>query len=53
MNVSDYVKLRKAELDKFEKHWNEMVKSGNQHYPKELEEGDWYDQELAYNEVQE
>jgi hypothetical protein len=47
MNVKEYIKIRKEELDKFEAYWLEMQSETNS-YPKELEKSWWYEQEFAF-----
>ena len=47
MTVQEYVAQAKAELDAFQKNWEDKMIKEPQHYPAELEEGDWGDQELA------
>lgn len=47
MTVQEYVAKAKAELDAFQKNWEEKMIEEPQNYPAELEEGDWGDQELA------
>ena len=51
MNITDYVELRKQELDDFrDTYLSGHV--GNPHmYPIEMEVGDWYDQELTFNSM--
>ena len=49
MTVDEYVKIRKDELDAFAACWNKGARSESSNYPTDLEEGDWYEQELAYN----
>lgn len=47
MNVSQYVELAKKELDDFEKMWNDGIQKAPNDWPKELNEEEWGDQEIA------
>ena len=47
MNVQEYVAKSKAELDKFQAAWEQGMKDRPGHYPEQLAEGDWADQELS------
>lgn len=47
MNVKEYVAIAKAELDSFQRNWEEKMVSEPGNYPSDLEEGEWGDQELA------
>jgi hypothetical protein len=50
MTLSQYVKSRKKELDDFEKYWKAQRKIDKDNWPINVPEGEWYEQELAYNE---
>lgn len=47
MTVQEYVAKAKAELDAFQKNWEDKMKTEPDNYPADLDEGEWGDQELA------
>ena len=51
MTAEEYVKIRKDELDTFLSVWNKGASSDPGNYPVAMDEGDWYEQELAHNSI--
>lgn len=52
MKIDKYVETRKAELDAFLTHWKERMDAKDPGYDTdEMPEGEWYQQEIAYNEM--
>ena len=51
MSVFEYIEERKRELDSFAEMW-ETARLEGADYPEDLEEEEWYEQELAYNEME-
>ena len=48
MNLQDYVKMAKNELDAMEKNWIEENKKNPETWPLEMDVGQWGENELAY-----
>ena len=51
MDCKEYVELRKKELDGFLRTWEDGIRREPGIYPKEMDDGEWYEQELAHNEL--
>lgn len=49
MKLQEYIKIRIEELNALQSMWEEGNLKDPENYPMDMEEGDWYDQELAYN----
>lgn len=48
MQISEYIKKAKEELDNMEKTFVDSNKNDPKMWPLEMSEGEWGDQELAY-----
>lgn len=46
MNVSEYVEVRKKELDQFESFWEK--RQGAEDWPEQMEDEEWFEQEIAF-----
>lgn len=51
MTAFEYIELRKKELNAFAEDWEKSREESPEDWPSTLDEGDWYEQETAFNEV--
>lgn len=52
MTVFEYIELRKKELDEFAEDWEKSRLACPSNWPNTLDEYEWYEHELAFNDMQ-
>ena len=52
MNVSEYVELRKRELDEFAADWLKNQEDEPEDWPETMDHADWQEQEESFYEMQ-
>jgi len=53
MTYDEYCNKRIREIQRFRAMWEREHKDNPKNYPESMNDVDWYDQELAWNNVQE
>ena len=50
ISLREYIQNRRKELDAFEAHWVSQSEINPEDWPGELDEGEWFEQEVAFCE---
>jgi hypothetical protein len=51
MTLDEFIKSMKQDLDAFRANWKEQQSEVPEHFPNDLDEGDWYDQFLTFESL--
>lgn len=52
MTVFEYIEIRKKELIAFADYWEKNRQKLPNAWPETMDEGEWYEQEIAVNQMQ-
>ena len=48
MKVSEFIESMHNDIDGFNKYWHENMEEFPEHYPKEMDEGEWFEQFMLW-----